>query len=105
MNTWPDSSGALLRRYLQTRRLQYTDSERCVLSAFQRFVSGRAADQPFTLETIEYWLREQASQWAPRTLGGAAQSVDRFLAWLVDNHILTQNPWSDLRQRYGVSLR
>jgi integrase/recombinase XerD len=101
MNGWLDSSGALLRRYLQTRGLRHSDSGQCVLSSFQRFASERAADQPFALETIESWLREQASQWTPRTLAGAAQSVDRFLAWLVDNHILTQNPWSDLRQQYG----
>jgi integrase/recombinase XerD len=101
MNSWIDASDTLLRRYRQTRGVRHSDSEQCVLSSFQRFASERAADQPFALETIESWLREQASHWAPRTLAGAAQSVDRFLAWLVDNHILTQNPWSDLRQQYG----
>jgi integrase/recombinase XerD len=101
MNTWPDSNNKLLDRYLQTRGLRHAESQQCVLSNFQRFASQRPVGQSFGLETIESWLREQANHWKPRTLIGATQSVGRFLAWLVANHALPHDPWSELRQRYG----
>jgi integrase/recombinase XerD len=100
-NSWPDSNSKPLHRYLQTRGLRHANSEPPILRSFEQFASRRGADQPFGLEMIESWLREQANQWSPRTLAVAAQQVDRFLTWLVDNRILKENPWSVLRQHYG----
>ena len=101
MNTWPDPNNNLVHRYLQTLGLRRVDSQQCVLSNFQRFASERPAGEPFGLETIEAWLRERANYWKIRTLVGAMQSVDRFLNWLVANHVLPHNPWSELRGLYG----
>jgi len=101
MNGWPDSDGTLVRRYLRTLGLRSSGSQRCVLNNFQRFVTGRAGDEPFALSTVESWLRERARDWSLRSLVAGAQSVDRFLDWLVANNLLAANPWADLCGKYG----
>ena len=101
MKGWPDSDGTLLRRYLQTLGLRSSGSQRCVLNNFQRFVAGRAADEPFALSTVESWLQERAKVWSLRTLVAGAQNVDRFLDWLVVNNLLAANPWGELCGQYG----
>jgi integrase/recombinase XerD len=101
MKDWPDSAGTLVRRYLRTLGLRSSGSQRCVLNNFQRFVAGRAGDEPFALSTVESWLQERARDWSLRTLAAGAQSVDRFLDWLVANNLLAANQWSDLCRQYG----
>ena len=101
MKGWPDSDGTLLRRYLQTLGLRSSGSQRCVVNNFQRFVAGRATDEPFALSTVESWLQERAKVWSLRTLVAGAQNVDRFLDWLVVNNLLAANPWGELCGQYG----
>jgi len=101
MKGWPDSDGTLVRRYLQTLGLRSSGSQWCVVNNFQRFVAGRAADEPFALSTVESWLQERAKDWSLRTLVAGAQSVDRFLDWLVANNLLAANPWGELCGQYG----
>ena len=62
---------------------------------------GRAGDEPFALSTVESWLQERAKDWSLRTLVAGAQSVDRFLDWLVANNLLAANPWGELCGQYG----
>jgi DDE domain len=101
MKVWPDADGTLVRRYLRTLGLRNSDSPRCVLNNFQRFVAGRVDDKPLRVSTVESWVRERTSEWSLRTLVAGAQSVNRFLNWLVADNVLTGNPWFDLCQQYG----
>ena len=78
MKVWPDADGTLVRRYLRTLGLRNSDSPRCVLNNFQRFVAGRVDDKPLRVSTVESWVRERASEWSLRTLVAGAQSVNRF---------------------------
>ena len=101
MKVWPDADGTLVRRYLRTLGLRNSDSPRCVLNNFQRFVAGRVDDKPLRVSTVESWVRERASEWSLRTLVAGARSVNRFLNWLVADNVLADNPWFDLCQQYG----
>jgi hypothetical protein len=101
MKVWPDADGTLVRRYLRTLGLRNSDSQRCVLNNFQRFVAGRVDDKPLSVSTVESWVRERASEWSLRTLVAGARSVNRFLNWLVADNVLADNPWFDLCQQYG----
>ena len=95
MKVWLDADGTLVRRYLRTLRLRNSDSQRCVLNNFQRFVAGRIDDKPLRVSTVESWVRERASEWSLRTLVAGARSVNRFLNWLVADNVLADNPWFD----------
>ena len=101
MKVWPDADGTLVRRYLRTLGLRNSDSPRCVLNNFQRFVAGRVDDKPLRVSTVESWVRERASEWSLRTLVTGARSVNRFLNWLVADNVLADKPWFDLCQQYG----
>src|SRR4029077_8715308 len=64
MKVWPDADGTLVRRYLRTLGLRNSDSQRCVLNDFQRFVAGRVDDKTLRVSTVEFWVRERASEWS-----------------------------------------
>ena len=68
MKVWPDADGTLVRRYLRILGLRNSDSQRCVLNNFQRFVAGRVDDGPLRVATVEFWVRERATEWSLRTL-------------------------------------
>lgn len=106
MNSWPDSDGAAVRRYVLQRRLPNEGTRRVycrILDQFQCFVVQQSPAQPMTRQIIGRWLRDRSSVWPFRRLTHHACLVDRFLDWLVTEGTLASNPLSLLRQEYGQS--
>jgi hypothetical protein len=103
MNDWPDSSFALLTRYVGQLGLRGPKSCRphaSILRRFQRFVMSERAKPALSRSVIESWLRA-VSATAPRTmLIRRAQIVDRFLDWLVVHRHLDVNPIAVLRAEF-----
>jgi len=105
MNSWPDSDGAAVRRFVLQRRLPNGGTRRVycrILDQFQYFVVQQSPAQP-TRQIIGRWLRDRSSVWPFRRLTHHACLVNRFLDWLVTEGTLASNPLSLLRQEYGQS--
>lgn len=100
MMVWPDSSFALLKRYVDQLGYRGPRSRRpcaSVLRRFQKFVMGRAAMPRLSRPVVESWLRA-GDVVSPRSLIiRRAQIVDSFLDWLVGHGHLTANPFAELR--------
>lgn len=104
MNTWPDSDGAALRRYVKYLRLRNPSSPRVyrsILGGFQRFVIQQPPDRPVSRQMIEQWLGDRIAVWPLHMVIHRACLVDRFLDWLVIDGSLPSNPFAELRRHCG----
>jgi hypothetical protein len=70
-----------------------------MLRHFQRFVSKKR--RPLAQETLSSWLKAGAAQARLTFVIDRAVFVKRFLDWLVERDIVTENPFSQLRVRYN----
>ena len=102
MIVWPDSTFALLKRYVETldcRILRYRRPPASVLRCFQRFVMAQVATPALSRSVIESWLRAVDAVSPRSMLIRRAQIVDGFLDWLVAHQHLAANPFAELRAR------
>jgi hypothetical protein len=104
MNTWPDTDGKIIARYLGQLRLRYPISPiyyRQALRSFQEVVVRQQYQSSrVTREAMEIWLSECALIWSSSTLLHRARIVNRFLDFLVQKGLITRNPIADLRAEY-----
>jgi len=103
MSDWPDSSFALLKRYVGQLGLHGPKSCRpraSILRRFQRFVMSERANPALSRSVIESWLRAVRATAARTMLIRRAQIVDRFLDWLVMHRHLDVNPFAVLRAEF-----
>lgn len=107
MNTWPDTDGKIVERYLAQLRLRCSISPtyyRQTLRSFQD-IASRQEHSParITRETLEIWLSERAQIWARSTLLHRARIINRFLDYLVQEGFVSGNPIDELRAEYCAS--
>lgn len=104
MNTWPDSDGAALRRYVRQLPLRSRSSAhtyRSFLAEFQRFVVQHSPNQPLSRQMVQLWLRARVSVRSLHMVIRRACLVNRFLDWLVIDKSLPSNPFAELRRYYA----
>ncbi|TJW37310.1 MAG: integrase, partial [Mesorhizobium sp.] len=86
MNTWPDTDGRTIARYLGQLRLCCPTSPiyyRQALHSFQEIVDRRqCSPSEMSRDVLESWLRERAAHWPESTLLHRARIVMRFLDFL-----------------------
>jgi integrase/recombinase XerD len=103
---WPDTDGQLAARFVETLKLRHVTTvcgyRSSILKPFQRFVVEQLADQPFGPAIVISWLRAKCATWPLDRVERRAQTVDRFLDWLVEEQALTRNPMAELRARYRL---
>jgi integrase/recombinase XerD len=104
MNTWPDTDGKVIARYLGQLRLRYPISPvyyRQTLHSFQDVVvRQQCQSMQVNRKALETWLSECAVIWARSTLLHRARIVNRFLDFLVREALIVSNPVADLRAEY-----
>jgi len=103
MTTWPDSSGAVFRRYVQGLGLQTAMAARvyhCILRRFQRFVSDYDPASPVSQASLTAWIQDRITVWPLHLVVHRARLVDRFLDWLVEGTHIAENPLGKLRAEY-----
>ena len=103
MPAWPDSNGALFRRYVQGLGLQTAMAARvyhCILRRFQRFVSDYDPASPVSQASLTAWIQDRISIWPLHLVIHRARLVDRFLEWLADGNHVAENPLAKLRAEY-----
>jgi integrase/recombinase XerD len=104
MNTWPDTDGKIIARYLGQLRLRYPISPiyyRQALHSFQdAVVRQQCQSAQVNRKVLETWLSECAVIWARSTLLHRARIVNRFLDFLVREGWIVSNPVADLRAEY-----
>jgi site-specific recombinase XerD len=104
MNTWPDTDGKIIARYLGRLRLRYPISPIYYRQALRSFQDVVARQQYQSTEVnrkvLETWLSEYAAIWARSTLLHRARIVNRFLDFLVREALIISNPIADLRAEY-----
>jgi hypothetical protein len=79
MITWPDSSGAVLRRYVQGLGLQTAMAVRvyhCILRRFQRFVSDYDPASPVSQTSLTAWIQDRITVWPLHLVIHRARLVD-----------------------------
>lgn len=107
MNTWPDTDGKTVARYLCRLRLRDPISPiyyRQALHSFQDVaVQQRSQPLQLTRETLEIWLKERVTVWARSTLLHRARIINRFLDFLVQERLIASNPIANLRAEYNAS--
>lgn len=67
------------------------------LRHFEHFVN---AHQPFSLSTLEGWLKNRNASVKPETTRKSAAVVNRFFDWMATRGLLMSNPLADLRHSY-----
>ena len=105
MNTWPDSDGAAIERYVRQIEFRHPKSAmnyRRELLRFQRFIVDRGPSSNLAVEHMTAWLRERAVHWPMHLLLDRACKVDRFLSFLVAQGSIPRQPFELLRSRFGV---
>ncbi len=104
MNSWPDTEGGTIARYLRQLRLRCPTSPIYYRQALQSFQEVAAQHQPSQVnrDALEAWLRERAPHWLVSTLLHRARIVNRFLDFLVQEALIASNPVADLRTEYCV---
>jgi integrase/recombinase XerD len=104
MNTWPDTDGGTIARYLGQLRLRCPTSPiyyRQALHSFQEIVvRQQCSPSQMSRDAFEAWLRERAAHWPESTLLHRAHIVNRFLDFLVREGLIVSNPVADLRAEY-----
>ena len=50
---------------------------------------------------IREWLSDRIQVWSLDTVADRARLIDRFLDWMVNRGALADNPFADLRTKYG----
>ena len=89
MNTWPDTDGRTIARYLGQLRLRCPTSPIYYRQALRTFQEVVIRDQrtPGQLgrEVLETWLHEYAVHWPMATLLHRARIVNRFIDFLVED--------------------
>lgn len=101
MIVWPDSSFALLERYVDQLDYRGSLSRRpcaSVLRRFQRFVMRHVAAPSLSQEVIAAWLQAEVQVSPLPMVIRRAQIVDTFLDWLVATKHLPANPFAELRE-------
>jgi len=103
MKRWPDSDGAVFRRYVQGLGLRTAMAARvyhCILRGFQRFVSDYDSASPVSQASLTAWLQDRIIVWPLHLVIHRARLVDRFLDWLVSGSHIVENPLATLRAEY-----
>jgi integrase len=93
-----------LRQFLQAQRFRHRSTRKvygCVVRNFQRFVFECAAGAPPSTLIVQQWLKERIREWPLHMVCHRAGLVDRFLAWMEVRGAIPNNPFADLRRRYG----
>jgi integrase/recombinase XerD len=104
MKTVSMSKRATPEDYVRELRLRSPVSSQVylsILNGFQRFVAEQAEDKSVSQATIQQWLNERTVAWPFHIVTDRARLVDRFLDWRVNNRTLANNPFADLRTKYG----
>ena len=104
MKTTSTSKGATPQNYVQELHLRSPIASQvycCILNGFQRFVAERVKDKSVSQETIRHWLNDRIQVWSFQSVTHHARLVDRFLSWMVNKGALANNPFADLRTKYG----
>jgi len=70
------------------------------LRLFQRFITERS--NTVSEETVIAWIQERSKKIRPITVADRARKVSRFLDFLVQRGALAANPFTTLRERYGL---
>ena len=103
MTKWPDSNGAVFRRYVRGLRLRTAMAARvyhCILRGFQRFISGYDPARPVSQASLTAWIQNRITVWPLHLVIHRARLVDRFLDYLVSGNHITENPLAKLRAEY-----
>jgi len=103
MTKWPDSNGAVFRRYVQGLGLRTAMAARvyhCILQGFQRFVSGYDPACPVSQASLTAWVQDRITVWPLHLVIHRARLVDRFLDWLVSGSYIAENPLAKLRAEF-----
>ena len=103
MTKWPDSNGAVFRRYVQGLGLRTAMAARvyhCILRGFQRFVSGYDPAYSVSQVSLTAWIQDRITVWPLHLVIHRARLVDRFLDWLVSSNHIAENPLAKLRAEY-----
>jgi integrase/recombinase XerD len=72
-----------------------------ILNGFQCFLAEQADRESVSLEMVRQWLSDRIRVWSMHTVADRARLIDRFLDWMVNRGALADNPFADLRRKYG----
>jgi integrase len=95
---------ALPDSYVQQLNLRSSISTsvyRSVVTGFHRFASDRTKNGALSETVLQEWLRDRISVWPLRKVVDRACLVSRYLDWIVEQGILSENPFAKLKGEYG----
>jgi integrase/recombinase XerD len=104
MRATHSSKDATPENYVQQLRMGSPASSHTylrILNGFQHFLAERTDGKCLSQETIRQWLNDRIRLWSLHTVTIRARLIDRFLDWIVQRGALADNPFADLRGRYG----
>jgi site-specific recombinase XerD len=94
----------LVERFLKDQRFRHAQTPKiygAILRGFQRFVFKHSAVGSLSISILQQWLKERSLRWPARILCHHALRVERFLKWLQDQGVITDNPFVQLHAQYG----
>jgi len=94
----------LIDRFLKDQRFRHAQTPKIyggILRGFQRFVSKHSAVGSLSVSILQQWLKERSLKWPAHILCHHALRVERFLKWLQDQRVITDNPFVQLHAQYG----
>jgi integrase/recombinase XerD len=101
MSAWHDPDRTVLADFLQASQFRQKSclAYRCILRSFEEVARRHPAANR---QMIEAWLKEMTMRWRLPTLLNQTHIVDRFLDYLVEMRLITNNPVAELRRQHNV---
>jgi site-specific recombinase XerD len=72
-----------------------------ILIDFQCFLAEQADSESVSQEMVRQWLRDRSRVLSLHSVARRARLIDRFLDWMVNRGTILNNPFADLRRKYG----
>jgi len=105
MSPWPEDGGEAIERHVRSLRLRNRSTVRvyrCILRGFQRFAQTQGCCAAVSETTVQSWVRDRSAHWPRHLVIHRARIVDRLLDFLAFEGTIPNNPFAELRARYGL---
>lgn len=100
----PEVDTKLIERFLQKQHFRHAATAKNyagTLRNFSDFIATQGIRPSLTVSTVRKWLKERSMKWPEHILCHRTFLVERYLEWLLDQGVITSNPFAELHRHYG----
>lgn len=96
----------LIAQFLKYKNFRHRETPKIygeTLRDFQQFIATHHTTEALDIPILQRWLKVRSLRCASHILPSRARVVERYLQWLQDQKLITENPFAILHEQYGAS--